>query len=153
MDQSHDLGALVGRILLALIFVLSGFSKITGFAGTAGYMEHAGIPHNLVLPGLILSILVEFGCGLLLVFGFQTRWAALAMFLWLIPVTLIFHVGPYRQAVAEGQAMVAMTNQIMAMKNLSMMGGLLLLASLGPGAYSVDGRAESSGPTAADRAA
>jgi len=123
--------------MLALIFVMSGFSKITGFAGTAGYMASAGIPHNLVTPALILTILVEFGGGLLIVIGFKTRVVALLIFLWLIPVTLIFHFFPYRQ----GQ--MAMINMIMAMKNLSMMGGLLLLASLGAGGYSVDGGGKS----------
>lgn len=131
----RDLGALVGRILLALIFVLSGISKIAGFGTTAGYMAHAGIPGNLVYPGLILSLLVELGCGLLVMVGLKARWAALIIFLWLIPVTLVFHVGGYRHA---ADAMTAMTQQIMILKNISMMGGLLFLASMGPGAFSVD---------------
>jgi putative oxidoreductase len=131
----RDFGALIGRILLALIFVLSGLSKITGFGMTAGYMAHAGIPGNLVYPGLILSILVELGCGLLVMIGFKARWAALAIFLFLIPVTLLFHVAGYRHAATP---MEAMTQQIMMMKNLSMMGGMLLLAAMGPGGLSVD---------------
>jgi putative oxidoreductase len=135
MKESHDLGALIGRVLLVLIFVMSGLSKITGFGGTAGYMGSAGIPQNLVVPGLILSILVEFGCGLLILIGYKTRLAALLVFLWLIPVTLIFHFLPSRHQTG----MEAMVNMIMYMKNLSMMGGLLLVASLGAGAYSVDG--------------
>jgi putative oxidoreductase len=132
----RDLGALIGRILLALIFVLSGLNKITHLGMTAGYMAHAGIAGNLVYPGLILSILVELGCGLLVMIGLKARWAALAIFLWLIPVTLVFHVAGYRHA---STAMEAVTQQIMAMKNISMMGGLLLLAGMGPGALSVDG--------------
>jgi putative oxidoreductase len=135
MKGSHDLGALIGRVLLVLIFVLSGFGKITGFAGTAGYMASQGIPQNLVTPALILTILVEFGCSLLVLIGFKTRLAALIVFLWLIPVTLIFHFNPWR----HGQD--AMVNMIMYMKNLSMMGGLLFGASMGPGAYSIDGGA------------
>ncbi len=134
MERSRDLGVLIGRILLVAIFVLSGVSKIGGFSGTAGYMVGAGIPHNLVMPGLILTILIELGGGLLIVIGYQARIAALIIFLWLIPVTLIFHFFPSR----EGQQV--MINSIMYMKNLSMMGGLLILASVGPGAYSVDGR-------------
>ena len=153
MNGSHDSGALIGRILLALIFVMSGFSKITGFTGTAGYMASAGIPQNLVVPGLILTILVEFGCGLLIVIGFKTRLAALVIFLWLIPVTLLFHFIPYRHATAQGQTMVALTNMAMVLKNLSMMGGLLLLASVGAGGYSVDGHGESASGTAMHRAA
>jgi putative oxidoreductase len=133
MNGSNDLGALIGRVLLALIFVVSGFGKITGFAGTAGYMASAGIPQGLVTPALILTILVEFGCGLLVVVGFRTRVAALVIFLWLIPVTYIFHFTPYRHGTS------AMINMIMMLKNISTMGGLLLVASMGPGAYSVDG--------------
>jgi putative oxidoreductase len=140
MESSRDLGALLGRVLLALIFVMSGFGKIAGFAGTAGFMASGGIPHNLVYPGLLLTIAVELGCGLLVVVGFKARLAALAIFLWLIPVTILFHFVPYRNALAQGQSMVALTNMIMAMKNLSMMGGMLFVASMGPGRYSIDGQ-------------
>jgi putative oxidoreductase len=136
MNGSRNLGALVGRILLVLIFVISGFGKIRGFAGTAGYMQGAGIPAGLVTPALILSILVEFGGGLLIVIGFRTRLAAVVLFLWLIPVTYVFHFIPYHHGTPPDQVM---TNMIMILKNISMMGGLLLLASMGPGAYSIDG--------------
>jgi putative oxidoreductase len=139
MNGSSDFGALVGRILLALIFVLSGFSKITGFAATAGYMHSAGIPSNLLTPGLILTILVEFGCGLLIVFGLRARIAALIIFLWLIPVTYIFHFIPFHNATAASDAMTRTINMTMMLKNISMMGGLLFLASMGPGRYSIDG--------------
>ncbi len=131
MNGSHNLSALFGRVLLSLIFVLSGFQKITQFAGTAGYMAHMGVP--MVYPALILTILVEFGCGLLVMLGFKARLAASLLFLWFIPVTLVFHVNPWR----HGQD--AMINMIMYLKNLSIMGGLLLLASYGPGAYSING--------------
>jgi putative oxidoreductase len=131
VNGSHNLSALFGRVLLSLIFVLSGLQKITQFAGTAGYMAHMGVP--MVHSALILTILVEFGCGMMVLLGFKTRLAASIIFLWFIPVTVMFHVNPWRQ----GQD--AMINMIMYMKNLSIMGGLLLLASYGPGAYSIDG--------------
>src|SRR5713101_784999 len=108
MKGSSDLGALIGRVLLVLIFVMSGFSKITGFAGTGGYMAGAGIPGNLIYPGLILSILVEFGCVLLILLGYKTRLAALLIFVWLIPVTLIFHFLPSLHQTGM-EAMVNMT--------------------------------------------
>lgn len=146
----RDLGALIGRILLALIFVLSGLNKITHVGMTAGYMASVGIPGNLVYPGLILSILVELGCGLLVMIGFKARWAALIIFLWLIPVTLVFHVAGYRHATS---AMAAMTQQIMVLKNISMMGGLLFLAGMGPGALSADGASTKREATGALRAA
>ena len=146
----RDFGALIGRILLALIFVLSGLNKIMHFGMTAGYMAHVGIPGNLVYPGVVLSILVEFGCGLLVMIGLRARWAALVIFLWLIPVTLLFHVAGYQHAATPAEAM---TQQIMVLKNISMLGGLLLLASLGPGALSIDAASGKSAATGALRAA
>ena len=140
MKGTQDLGALIGRILLVVIFVMSGFQKLTGPGGAAGYMSGAGIPEALVKPGLYLSIFAELICGLLIVIGFQTRLAALVIFLWFIPVTLIFHFLPSLHQTGE----VAMTNMIMYLKNLSIMGGLLLVASMGPGAYSVDGAVRAS---------
>jgi len=143
MQASRDIGALIGRILLAVIFVLSGLNKVMNPRMTMGYMAHAGVAGVLVGPGLTLSVLVELGCGLLLMIGYQARWAALIIFLWFIPVTIMFHVIPHYQAIAAHQAMVAMQQQINYMKNLSIMGGLLLLASHGPGAISLDGRGTS----------
>ncbi|APV49963.1 DoxX family protein [Betaproteobacteria bacterium GR16-43] len=123
---------LAGRILLGLIFILSGFGKITGYEGTAGYMASKGMPFvNLLLPA---AIAVELGGGLLLAIGFKARWAALAIFLFLIPTTLIFHafwgIDPKEAA----------TQQINFLKNVAIMGGMLMLFAHGPGAYSVDKR-------------
>jgi putative oxidoreductase len=157
MQTLRDVGALVGRILLALIFVLSGLNKIMHMGGTAGYagpqMVAAGIPANLVYPGLYLSAAIELGGGLLVMAGLWARWAGLIMFLWLIPVTLVFHVAGYNQALAQHQQMAAVTQQIMYLKNISMMGGLLLLAALGPGGLSIDGRGSAAEITTARRAA
>jgi len=139
MEGSRNPGALVGRFLLALIFVLSGFGKLANFSGTAGFMAHSGMPQALVYPGLIVSILAELGLGFLIVVGYKARIAAILLFLWLIPVTIMFHFIPWREAVAHGDKMGAMMQQINYMKNISIMGGLLLLASFGAGAWSVDG--------------
>lgn len=137
MEGLRNLAALAGRILLALIFVVSGFSKLTNLSGTAGYMEHV-MPHALVYPGLLATVAVELGFGLLLVIGYKARMAAMVMFLWFIPVTILFHFLPYRAASAHGDAMAAMAQQINFMKNISIMGGLLLIVSFGSGAWSVD---------------
>lgn len=153
MESLSDVAALVGRILLALIFVLSGLNKIMNMSGTAGYMAQAGIAASLVHPALYLSIAVELGCGLLVMAGLQARLAALIIFLWLIPVTVIIHVGGYNQAVQHHQAMAALTQQVMYLKNISMMGGLLLLAGRGAGRLSIDGRTGTAGMNAARRAA
>ena len=153
MESLRDVTALVGRILLALIFVLSGLNKVMNMSGTAGYMVQAGISPQLVHPALYLSIAVELGCGLLIMAGLQTRLAALIIFLWLIPVTLLFHVAGYFHAVQQHQAMAALTQQIMYLKNIAMMGGLLVLAAMGPGGLSIDGRSRATRIGAARRAA
>jgi putative oxidoreductase len=139
MEGSRNLTSLVGRFLLALIFVLSGFGKVTNMSGTAGFMAHMGIPPGLVFPAMLLSIAVELGLGLLVVVGFKARIAALLMFLWFIPVTILGHFLPYRAALAAGDKMGAMMQQINFMKNISIMGGLLLIVGFGTGAWSVDG--------------
>ncbi len=153
MESLRDVTALVGRILLALIFVLSGLNKVMNMSGTAGYMAQAGISAHLVHPALYLSIAVELGCGLLVMAGLQARWAALVIFLWLIPVTLLFHVVGYYHAVQQHQAMAALTQQIMSLKNVAMMGGLLVLAAMGPGGLSIDRLRSVTGVSAARRAA
>lgn len=140
MESLRNVTALVARVLLALIFVLSGLNKITHLSGTAGFMARAGIPPDLLYPALYLSIAVELGCGLLVMIGLWARWAALIIFLFMIPVTLLFHVAGYFHAIQQHQAMAAVTQQIMYLKNMAIMGGLLLLAVMGPGGLSIDGR-------------
>jgi putative oxidoreductase len=124
--------ALLGRILLALMFVLAGFSKIGGFAGTVGYMQAKGVPAAQVLA--VLTIILELGGGLALVFGFYTRWVALAMGLFTLLVSFIFH---NFWALPEAQQM---TQQLMFMKNMSVAGGMFVLAAFGAGALSLDAR-------------
>jgi putative oxidoreductase len=124
--------ALAGRTLLALLFVVSGFGKVTGFSGTAAYMASKGMPMTEVL--LVGAIAIELAGGLMLVAGWKARWAALAIFLFTIPTTLIFH----NPMGLDAQA--AQAQMIHLMKNLSIMGGMLLVAAFGPGAWSVDRR-------------
>ena len=119
MDSLRNIGALLGRIMLAYIFVVSGTEKLLGAAATMNEMAHAGLPQSLV-PGLfVLTIVVELLGGLMLVVGWHADLAALIMLLWFIPVTWIFHV-------QTGQT-------IEWEKNLAIMGGFLLLAVYGPG--------------------
>jgi putative oxidoreductase len=119
-------------VLLASIFVVSGFGKITGFEGTAGYMASKGMPMPQVL--LVGAIAVEFLGGLMLVVGWKARWAALAIFAFIIPTTIIFH-NPAGLPADQVQAQM-----INLMKNISIMGGMLMVAAFGPGAYSLDKR-------------
>lgn len=125
-------GPLVGRILLALIFAWSGLIKIGSFAGTAGYMASKGIPFSEV--ALVLTIIIELGGALMLIVGWKARWAAAAIFLWLIPVTLLFHnFWAVDAALAENQ-------MIHFMKNITIMGGMLYVMAYGAGPLSVDER-------------
>jgi putative oxidoreductase len=126
MNSLNKVGVLVGRILMALIFLLSGISKFAQPAMSLAYMKMNGVP--AAQPLLYLSAIVEVVGGLTLLIGFRARWAALILFLWLIPVTLMMH------AIPGGQM-----NQVEVMKNLAIMGGLLIVAAQGAGAYSVSG--------------
>lgn len=123
--------ALVARILLAAIFVQSGFGKITGFEGTVGYIASKGLP----MPQLAAAgaIAVELLGGLLLVVGWQARWAAAAIFLFLIPTTYVFH-NP--SAVPADQVQM---QSIQMMKNIAIAGGMLMVLAFGPGGWSLDG--------------
>ena len=112
--------ALIARVLMAYIFLVAGWGKITGYAATVGYMESMGVPGAL-LP---LTILVEFGGGLALLFGFQARFAALGLAVFSLITAFIFHHG------AE--------DAINFMKNMAMAGGLLFLMLHGAGKFSLD---------------
>ncbi len=130
MTTVQALGLLAGRILLALIFVGAGYGKVGGFEDTAAYMAGKGLP--MVEALLIATILIELGGGLLLAIGYKTRWAALAIFLFLIPATLIFHA-------FWGLEAEEMTTQLIQFqKNLAIMGGLLYVVVSGPGRISLD---------------
>lgn len=122
--------ALIGRILLAAIFVISGAGKIFAFAGTAGYMASKGLPMPEVL--LVGTIVIELLGGLMLAAGLKARWVALVIFLWLIPVTFIFH------AFWGIDPKEAQTQQIQFLKNVAIMGGMLMVFAFGPGRYSID---------------
>ena len=122
--NTQSLAALAGRILIALIFLLSGIDKIQHYSGTLGYMQKAGLPFPE--PLLIASAIVEIVAALAILGGWKTRWAAAALILWMIPVTWVFH-NP-----AGGMEQMAHF-----MKNVSISGGLLMLFAFGPGALSV----------------
>lgn len=121
--MSASLAPLAGRSLLALIFVLSGAGKLAAYAGTQQYMESAGVP-GLLLP---LVILAELGGGLALIAGLFTRFSAVALAGFSMVAAVLFH------------ADFADQNQMIHfMKNVSIAGGLLLLAAHGAGAWSLD---------------
>ncbi len=115
---------LAGRVLLSLIFIVAGYSKIGGYAGTAGYMESAGVPGEL-LP---LVILAELGGGIAILLGLFTRPVAVALAGFSVISGVIFHGAPDQ------------VNQIMLMKNIAIAGGFLVLAANGAGAWSIDAK-------------
>ncbi len=108
---------------MPILFITAGWGKITGYAGTQQYMEAMGVP-GFFLP---LTILLEFGGGLAILFGFLTRTTALFTAGFTLLTAFIFHSN-----FAEG------VNSLMFMKNLSIAGGFLLLGITGPGAISID---------------
>lgn len=123
---------LAARILMALLFLIAGYGKIGGFAGTAGYIASKGLP----LPelGVVIAIVVELGGAVALIAGFQTRWVALVMAVFTVITGLIFH--NYWAMPAEQVGV----NQIMFLKNLSIAGGLLMMSAFGAGALSLDAK-------------
>jgi putative oxidoreductase len=123
MTTLQPLLALAGRIMLSILFLASGWAAITGYAGTQEYMESAGLPGSL-LP---LAILAEIVGGLMIVFGFYTRCAALALAAYSVVAAIFFHVD------------FADVNQLIHFqKNLAIAGGFLILAAFGPGAWAFD---------------
>ena len=112
--------ALIARVLMAYIFLVAGWGKISAYSATVGYMESMGVPGAL-LP---LTILVEFGGGLALLFGFQARFAALGLGLFSMITAFIFHDGAQ--------------DSINFMKNFAMAGGLFFLMLHGAGKISLD---------------
>ncbi len=112
--------ALIARVLMAYIFLVAGWGKISAYSATVGYMESMGVPGAL-LP---LTILVEFGGGLALLFGFQARFAAFGLGLFSVITAFIFHDGAQ--------------DSINFMKNFAMAGGLFFLMLHGAGKMSLD---------------
>lgn len=124
-------GLLVARILICIIFLIGGFSKITHFDTTAQFMAAHGV--TLVPFFLIAAIVIEIIGGLSILLGWKLRWGAALLFIYLIPVTLIMHDFWYADAASR------MEQQINFLKNLAIEGGLLYLVVHGAGSWSVDG--------------
>jgi putative oxidoreductase len=132
MRGTSDALSLIGRILLAAIFVWSGFGKIGGFEGLAGQIASKGFPVAQAFAAVTIAI--EIGAGLMLVAGWKARWAALLLAVFTVIVTIFYH---NYWAVPEAQKMA---QQIHFMKNLALIGGLLMVTAFGPGRLSVDKR-------------
>lgn len=132
LNPAQDFLALLGRALLALLFIPAGWGKIAGFAGVAGYIASKGVP--LPEVGAAIAIAAELGLGLLLLVGWQARWAALGLAIFVAVITPIFH-----NFWAMPEAQVMMQKQAF-FKNIAVVGGLLVVAAFGAGRFSLDGR-------------
>jgi putative oxidoreductase len=129
---AQDTLALIGRVLIALLFVPAGFGKISGFAGVVSYIGAVGLP--LPQLGAIVAIVVELGLGLLLLVGYKTRVVSIVLAVFTVATAVLFH--NYWGMPAEK----AYVNQLMFFKNIAIAGGLLSIAAFGAGRFSIDKR-------------
>lgn len=116
---------LIARTFIAIIFIQTGFAKISGFVGTQEKIASMGIPLAALVT--IFTILFEMAGGISLVLGFKVRIGAIFLLLFLIPATLVFH-----NPIADPSQMIQF------MKNLAIMGGLLMVVAYGAGPVSLD---------------
>jgi putative oxidoreductase len=130
--MNTSLPILAARVLLSLIFMLAGFSKLTGLEGTTAYIASKGLPMPTVLA--LASGLLELLAGLAVAVGFKARIAAAVLAAFTLVASVLFH---NFWAMPADQVMV---NQLMFMKNLAIVGGLLLVSAYGAGPVSVDTR-------------
>ena len=124
--------ALLGRLSFVLLFLPAGIGKLTGFAGTVGYIASVGLPMPQV--GAALALTVEIVGSLALLAGYGTRVAALVLALFTLVASFFFHA--YWAVPADQQ----MVTQLLFFKNIAVAGGLLTLAAWGAGAWSLDAR-------------
>ncbi|HAM35343.1 MAG TPA: hypothetical protein DEB40_11235 [Elusimicrobia bacterium] len=122
--RKEDILALLGRLLLAIIFLASAFGKITNFEATMRFMDAHGMPMAMLF--CVAAIVLEALGAIALILGYMTRWGAVSLFGFLVAATWIFHS--------------AADQRIQLLKNLAIMGGLLQVAAFGPGELSLDGR-------------
>lgn len=121
-----------GRLLLASLFLPAGIGKITGFAGTVGFIASAGLPFPALAA--VLALTLEIAGSVALIVGIGTRPAAIALALFTLVASFFFH--PYWAVPADQQ----FVTQLLFFKNIGVVGGLLMLAASGAGAWSVDVR-------------
>jgi putative oxidoreductase len=125
--MNNNTALLIGRILLAAMFIMAGLMKFGGIAGTAGYIASKGLPAPTILAWL--TAIFEVAAGVAILVGFQTKLASYALAAFCILAGFIFHFDPADQ--------VQFT---MFLKNITIAGGFLALSVAGAGSYSVDAR-------------
>jgi putative oxidoreductase len=140
MSNTQNTVILVARILLAFMFIYTGFGKLTDPAGTAGMIAGAGMPAATALA--YLAGIFEFVTGIAVLIGFQTKIVGWALALFCVFTGAVFHSGTVAVPGWPDPALgwINALNGIMLMKNVTLAGAYILLATFGPGAYSVDAR-------------
>lgn len=131
-DNLQNPLTLLGRLLLAALFLPAGIGKLTGFSGTVGYISSAGLPFPEL--GAVAALLVEVLGSIALIIGLGTRPAALALALFTLVASFLFH--GYWAVPADQQSV----QQLLFFKNVAVAGGLLILTAWGAGAWSLDAR-------------
>lgn len=121
---------LLARVLLAFMFIQAGFSKLGDISGSMAYTASGGIPGFMVIPAIAIEALG----GLMILVGYQTRWAALALAVFCLMTGYLFHYVP-----AQGlTGMEQMGQMINFKKNVGLAGGFIALIAAGAGAFSLD---------------
>jgi putative oxidoreductase len=124
---------LISRLMIIAIFVQGALGKIMGWSGQASYMQSHQLPAQLIPAMLGMALLIEVGGGLCLLVGWKARAAAFVMFLYLGMVSVLLH----NFWAVHGASAGGMQTQFL--KNVGIMGGLLMIADSGPGKWSLDG--------------
>ena len=127
MTPQNDLVALLGRVLLALLFIISGFAKFTAAAGTKAYFAKTGVPAPEI--AYVVAVAIELGVGILFLLGVKTRVTAVVLAVFTVATAVLAHMN-----------FADMQQKTQFLKNLAIAGGFLGFAVLGGGAYSVDGQ-------------
>ena len=130
-DIIKQWGPLTGRILISLIFLMSGLGKVFQFDGQVAYAASQGVP--LANLAIIISIIAELAAATMIILGYRARLGALILLVWMIPVSVMLHAFWNIE-----DAMAQQMHMIMFMKNLAMMGAMLLIMSFGPGPKSIN---------------
>jgi len=129
---SQGLLPFAARLLISAIFVQGALGKITGWSGQAEYMASHGM--RFIPPLLAAALVIEVLGTVALLTGYQARAAAFAMFLYLGIVSAMLHNFWALSGMSAG------ANQTAFMKNLGIMGGLLLISAFGPGRWAIGAR-------------
>ncbi len=131
MSFGENIAPLVGRVMIAAIFILAGFEKLQHWNASALSMAQHGM--SMIGPSLALAIVLEIGAGIALIIGFRTRLMALTLFMFTLVVSFVMH-----DFWAIGDADLARVEMQLFAKNMAIAGGLLMLVGLGAGGWSYD---------------